>query len=144
MLHNLSLSLNFEWSFRPVILFLACLGVDLSSRTNRWFINCYALIWLIFNIASNIYFRFNASLNAFTAFTTVYRSTFQAFAVIAYVGNHLILVFFIRPKFVAVMQLFNRLENQLNDQKVFIKTRKFSISCVALTLLVVNYFIIIR
>lgn len=72
------LKLNFEWSFRPIILFLRFFGVDLSddakfNRIKRCFNHLYALIWLvIFNFGINFYYYFFSNIGNDFKLTTMY------------------------------------------------------------------------
>ena len=154
MLRNLSreLKLDFEWSFRPIVLFLRCLGVDLSpsegkTRVRRWLTHFYALFCLILARSISIFWHFLGPIDsAVTAandylklfrFTTAYSSTVFFIHLIAHVGNHLILLLFIRKRFPALMKIFCQLQNELSNQRVFIKIRRFTICCITFSLFLV-------
>ena len=146
MLRNLSreLKLDFEWSFRPIILFLRFLGVDLlppSTRIKRWMSHCYALFCLfIFNFGINIYFRFLSEDEYNYKFTSIYNFVTNGIITITYVSDHSISLFFIRPRFANLMKLFRLLENEINDQRIFIQIRRFTLCILTLNLLLVDYF----
>ena len=75
---KLNFELDFEWSFRPIILFLSFFGVDLSddakfNRIKRCFNHLYALIWLvIFNFGINFYYYFFSNIGNDFKLTTMY------------------------------------------------------------------------
>jgi hypothetical protein len=142
MLNSSSLKLSFDWSFRPIVFFLRCLGVDVSSSdgkslTNRILTNCYALIWLILNIAVNVYTRFVATHIIDVDFTTLYNSTMNVIVTVGFVGNHLILLLIVRSRFATILKSFHLLENKLHNRRVFITIRRFSLFCVVFVLFLV-------
>lgn len=123
MLNNLSLKLDFEWCFYPIVFSLRCLGVDLlpserRMKTSRWLTHIYALIWLISNVGMYTFNRFVSKSNFINNdFTTVYNMSYSVIVMIGYVGSHLILLFFIRPRFAPLMNSFRLLKNQLNKSQ---------------------------
>lgn len=142
MLGNIfSLKLDFKWSFRPIIFSLRCFGIDLSSPSTKRFdyllSNCSALIWFMLNLGLNVYIRFLSNFSSAKTLTDL-RSTHVIFT-IAYVGSHLILLLLIRPRFAAVMRSFRLLGNRLQDDKMFIRIRRFSIVCFGFAFLLVFY-----
>ena len=123
MLNNLSLKLDFEWCFYPIVFSLRCLGVDLlpserRMKTSRWLTHIYALIWLISNVGMYTFNRFVSKSNFINNdFTAVYNMSYSVIVMIGYVGSHLILLFFIRPRFAPLMNSFRLLKNQLNKSQ---------------------------
>ena len=142
MLNNLSLKYDFDWSFRPIILFLRCVGIDLSPTDGkmsmrRWLSHCYTLIWFILNVYVNVHFRFLSMHIIEENFTTFYNFTMNVIITFGFVGNHLLLLCVVRPRFGHLINSFRLLENQLSNQHVFTKIRRYSLSCVAFILLLV-------
>ena len=132
--------LHFESSFRPIVFVLRILGVDVgaaSSVGGQMMTNIYALMWLIFNFGVNVYVRFISLAFFFYELTASYNLVLDVSFTISAIGSHLILLFFIRPRFATVMQSFRLVEHQLNDHHLFIKVRRFAIASVTLTLLLV-------
>ena len=130
-------------SFRPIVFVLRIFGVDLGAASSvggqmkAMLTNIYALMWLIFNVGINVYVRFISLAFFFYEFTASYNLVLDVSFTISAIGSHLILLFFIRPRFATVMQSFRLVEHQLNDHHLFIKVRRFAIASVTLTLLLV-------
>ena len=142
--------MNFESGFRPIIVCLRFIGVDVGSTVDgkgqtkttirRWLSYFYAFFCLVFNIGFNIYCRLGY-LIFFDVFASGTTSAYDAFLAInsftSYIGNHLILFFFVRPRFAAVLQSFRHVQNQIFDEHIFLKVQRFSIVCVAIPQIVV-------
>ena len=144
---KLNFELDFEWSFRPIILFLSFFGVDLSlpsddskfSRLKLWLNHLYALVWLvIFTSGINYYYFFFSYIGNYSKLTPIYTYTFNALEMIAHVGCHFNLLFFIRPRFANLMKSFHLLENEHNDQRIFIRVRRFVLFSLTFALLLVS------
>jgi hypothetical protein len=144
MLENaFSLKSNFDWSFRPITVFLRCFGIELSSPSTKRFdsllSNGYALIWFMLNLGLNIYIRFLSNFSFAKTLTDLYYRSTHVIFTIAYVGSHLILLFLIRPRFAAVMRSFRLLGRCLQDEKMFFRIRRFSIVCFGFAFILVFY-----
>ena len=74
-------------------------------------------------------FRTRATI-AYQAFTELIKFT-------GYIGNHLILLFYVRPRFAAVLQSIRQVQNQIIDERLFLKVKRFSIVCVSIHQIVV-------
>jgi len=139
------LNLNFESSFRPIIFIFRLYGVDVGSiktPIGRWITHFYALFCLALNVGINIQtrlvFKLSFVIVGESNITSAYKLLGDVIFLVGYIGNHLILLFFVRPRFTTeVMQSFRLVENQLNDERLFTKIQRFSTVCIVITLFLV-------
>ena len=136
---------DFESSFRPIIFIFRLYGVDVGSiktPIGRWITHFYAVFCLALNVGINIQtrlvFKLLFVIVGESNITSAYKLLGDVIFLVGYIGSHLILLFFVRPRFTTeVMESFRLVENQLNDERLFIKIRRFSIVCIAITLFLV-------
>ena len=135
---------------RPIIVCLRFIGVDVGSTVDgngqtkttirRSLSHFYAFFCLVFNIGFNIYCRLG-DLIFFDVFASETTTAYDAFlsmnSFTTYIGNHLILLFYVSPRFAVVLQSFRLVQNQIIDERLFLKVKRFSIVCVSIHQIVV-------
>ena len=142
-------SICWEWSIRPMIIWLRIIGVDLSGcsaissvqRNRRWLILVYRIFCFLCHISSRIHI-----LHYWSPMLLIALSHNQTDSVISYldsstakwnmiidlanylihdIGIHLILLTFIRAQWVNTMEIFQRL-NVIFTAENYILMRKIS------------------
>lgn len=148
--------LNLSWSFRPLLIFIRCIGIHLPSGQN---INCntkchltrklavHTWICLLFNFCSQVGDLYliveqmstsetigQEPLDAITSYIYVIID-YSSYA-LAPLLCHLILLTIVRPRWAILMKSLHFLESQL-DQQFFIKLRRITIIGTAFIILLV-------
>ena len=142
---------QFEWSLRPFVILLRCIGIYLpdgkTSKFKRIFQSLHMLMSFLLNFAiqtAGLYISFRSIKYGSVKMDKLELKTYSKMSeIINFIGfssviEHLILIFVVRPQWNILMNCLIRLESEI-EPEISNKIRQISVVCVCFVPVLVRF-----